>query len=145
MKPFLVALSLSAVATTAGDLDGLRFLSGKWQGEWGKAAIEEHWTEAAGGTMLGVSRTIVSGKTVAFEYLRIEARGDGVFYVAQPGGRPPTDFKLTKVSAGLAVFENPEHDHPKIIRYRLGENSLVAEVEGDEGKQEFRFRKSGAP
>ncbi|HEY7699774.1 MAG TPA: DUF6265 family protein, partial [Vicinamibacteria bacterium] len=94
MKPFLVALSLSAVATTAGDLDGLRFLSGKWQGEWGKAAIEEHWTEAAGGTMLGVSRTIVSGKTVAFEYLRIEARGDGVFYVAQPGGRPPTDFKL---------------------------------------------------
>lgn len=145
MKPFLVALILSAVATTTGDLEGLRFLSGIWQGESGKASIEEHWTEAGGGTMLGVSRTIVSGKTVAFEYLRIEARPDGVFYVAQPGGRPPTDFKLTKVSAGLAVFENPEHDHPKIIRYRFGENSLVAEVEGDEGKQEFRFRKSSAP
>jgi hypothetical protein len=145
MNPFFLALILSAAATTTGDLDGLAFLSGKWQGETGKAAIEEHWTEAAGGTMLGVSRTIVSGKTIGFEYLRIEARADGVFYVAQPGGRPPTDFKLTKLSPGLAVFENPEHDHPKIIRYRLGENSLVAEVEGDEGKQEFRFRKSSAP
>jgi hypothetical protein len=144
MKLFL-AVVVSAFAATSGDLEGLRFIEGNWKGEFGGASIEEHWTEAAGGTMLGVSRTIVSGKTVAFEFLRIEKREDGVFYVAQPNGRPPTDFKLTKVSAGEAVFENPQHDHPKIIRYRLGDGTLVAEVEGDEGKQEFRFRKSSAP
>ena len=144
MKLFLAVVA-SAFAAMSNDLEGLRFMEGDWRGESGKARIEEHWIEAAGGIMLGVSRTIVSGKTVAFEFLRIEAREDGVFYVAQPNGRPGTDFKLTKVSAGEAVFENPQHDHPKLIRYRLGDDTLVAEVEGDEGKQEFRFRKSSAP
>lgn len=141
----LLAAVVSALAAPSGDLEGLRFIEGDWRGESGNATIEERWTDAAGGTMLGVSRTIVSGKTVAFEYLRIEARADGVFYVAQPNGRPGTDFKLTKVSAGEAVFENPQHDHPKIIRYRMADGSLVAVVEGDEGKQEFRFQKSSAP
>jgi hypothetical protein len=144
MKLFLAVVA-SAFAAMSNDLEGLRFMEGDWRGESGKARIEEHWIEAAGGIMLGVSRTIVSGKTAAFEFLRIEARADGIFYVAQPNGSAPTDFKLTKVSAGEAVFENPQHDHPKIIRYRLGEDVLVAEVEGDEGKQEFRFRKSSAP
>ncbi|HLE71891.1 MAG TPA: DUF6265 family protein [Vicinamibacteria bacterium] len=144
MKLFLAVVA-SAFAAMSNDLEGLRFMEGDWRGESGKARIEEHWIEAAGGIMLGVSRTIVSGKTVAFEFLRIEAREDGVFYVAQPNGRPGTDFKLTQVSAGEAVFENPQHDHPKLIRYRLGDDTLVAEVEGDEGKQEFRFRKSSAP
>jgi len=142
---FFLAVVASAFAAMSNDLEGLRFMEGDWRGESGKARIEEHWIEAAGGIMLGVSRTIVSGKTVAFEFLRIEAREDGVFYVAQPNGRPGTDFKLTKVSAGEAVFENPQHDHPKIIRYRLGDGTLVAEVEGAEGNQEFRFRKSNAP
>lgn len=142
MKLFLAVVAFAAMSN---DLEGLRFMEGDWRGESGKARIEEHWIEAAGGIMLGVSRTIVSGKTVAFEFLRIEAREDGVFYVAQPNGRPGTDFKLTKVSAGEAVFENPQHDHPKIIRYRLGDGTLVAEVEGDEGNQEFQFRKSNAP
>ncbi len=141
----LIAVALCAFTSTLGNLEGVRFIEGNWKGETGGASIEEHWTEAAGGTMLGVSRTIVSGKTVAFEFLRIETRPDGVFYVAQPNGRPGTDFQLTKVSAGEAVFENPQHDHPKIIRYRLSDGALVAEVEGAEGKQEFRYRKSTAP
>ncbi len=141
----LLAVIVSALATPSGDLEGLRFMEGDWRGESGRATIEERWTDAVGGTMLGVSRTIVSGRTVAFEFLRIEAREDGVFYVAQPNGRSGTDFQLTKVSAGEAVFENPQHDHPKIIRYRSSDGFLVAEVEGDEGKQEFRFQKSSAP
>jgi hypothetical protein len=144
MTLFLAVL-VSAASAAPADLEGLRFLSGGWKGEFGKTTIEEHWTEAAGGTMLGVSRTIVSGKTVAFEYLRIEARSDGVFYVAQPNGRPPTDFRLTRVAADEAVFENPEHDHPKVIRYRRSDATLLAEIAGDEGKQEFRFRKSTVP
>jgi len=138
-------LAFVVVTAPSPDLEGLRFLEGNWKGESGEAMIEERWTDAVGGTMLGVSRTIVSGKTVAFEFLRIEAREDGVFYVAQPNGRPPTDFKLARVSNGEAVFENPRHDHPKIIRYRLDDGALVAEVEGDEGRQEFRFRKSSVP
>ena len=59
MKLFL-AVVVRAFAATSGDLEGLRFIEGSRKGESGGASIEEHWTEAAGGTMLGVSRTISS-------------------------------------------------------------------------------------
>jgi hypothetical protein len=135
-------MNLALLLVLALDLDALAFLEGVWKGQSGKDSIEERWTDAAGGAMLGVSRTLASGKMVAFEFLRIESRPEGVFYVAQPGGGPKTDFKLTRASGNEAVFENPGHDHPKIIRYRREGEALVAEVEGDEGKQEFRFRRA---
>ncbi len=50
--------------------------------------------------MMGVSRTVAGDKTVEFEYLRIEQRADGIYYVAHPKARcPGTDFKLTRASA----------------------------------------------
>jgi hypothetical protein len=36
--------------------------------------------------LVETSRTLEGDRTVAFEFVRIEARADGVYYVAQPGG-----------------------------------------------------------
>ena len=132
-------------AQSQESLSDLAWLAGGWQGTMGKAQIEEHWIQPAGGTMLGVSRTVASGRTVAFEFLRIESRADGTFYVAQPQGRPPVQFKLTQLAENRAVFENPQHDYPKIIRYsKEVDGSLRAEIEGDEKgkhkKMEFKFQ-----
>jgi hypothetical protein len=135
--------AISAQAGTTASIESLAWMGGSWKGSLGKAAIEEHWIQPAGKTMLAVSRTVVGDRTAAFEFLRIEERADGVYYVAQPQGRPPTDFKLTSVSGHSAVFENPQHDMPKIIRYRRDGTTLVAEIEGDEKgkhvKQAFTF------
>lgn len=136
-------------AQEASNIADLHWIAGGWKSAPGSALLEEHWIAPSGGLMLGLGRTIAGNRAVAFEFLRIEQRQDGVYYVAQPGGRPPTDFKLTKSSAGLAVFENPAHDHPKIIEYKLEDAcTLVATVEGDEGgrhrKQQFRFRNTAA-
>jgi hypothetical protein len=98
--------------------------------------------------MLGVSRTVKKGDTVAFEFLRIEARADGIYYVAQPGGRPPVDFKLSSDNASELVFLNPGHaDHLKRIIYRRqGDGGLEARVEGeDEGRAfavDYPYRRS---
>ena len=132
-------------AKSQESLSTLAWLAGAWQGTMGKAQIEEHWIQPAGGTMLGLSRTVAGGQTVSFEFLRIESRADGTFYVAQPQGRPPVEFRLTLRSENRAVFENPQHDHPKIIRYsKEGDGSLHAEIEGDEKgrhtKMEFKFQ-----
>lgn len=132
-------------AQSQESLSDFAWLAGGWQGTMGKARIEEHWIQPAGGTMLAVSRTVANGQTVAFEFLRIQSRADGIYYVAQPQGRPPVDFKLTQRSENRAVFENPQHDHPKIIRYsKEADGSLRAEIEGDEKgthkKMEFRFQ-----
>jgi hypothetical protein len=132
---FTLLLTSSASSQTPALAD-LAWIAGAWQMEpGGKRQIEEHWTQAAGATMLGMSRTVAGEKTVEFEYLRIEQRADGIFYVAHPQARcPATDFKLTRASANEAVFENPQHDFPKRIIYRKGaDNSLTAIVDGGEG------------
>jgi hypothetical protein len=142
--------AVSLMGQAAKDVSDLGWMAGHWAGAIGRAQGEEHWIAPKAGTMLGVSRTIVKDRTVAFEFLRIERRADGIYYVAQPGGRAPTDFKLTKSTNTLAVFENPKHDHPKVITYRLDDaKSLVAIIEGDEGgqhkRQEFRFNRIADP
>jgi len=132
-------------AQSRESLSDLAWQAGGWQGTMGKAQIEEHRIQPAGGTMLGVSKTVAGGRTVSFEFLRIESRPDGPVYVAQPQGRPPVEFKLTQRSENRAVFENLQHDNPKIIRYsKESDGSLRAEIEGDEKgthqKMEFRFQ-----
>jgi hypothetical protein len=128
--------------TQTQTLADLTWMTGDWQSApGGKTQVEEHWTTAAGGTMMGVGRSVAGNKTVEFEYLRIEQRADGIFYVAHPKARcPGTDFKLTRVSATEAVFENPQHDFPKRITYRKGEgDSLTATIDGGEGTKAMTF------
>ena len=101
---FLAGLILTpAFSQATGEVADLGWMAGHWAGPVGRAHAEEHWIAPAGGAMLGVSRTIARDRMVGFEFLRIEKRAAGVFYVAQPGGRPPTDFKLTQSTATSAV------------------------------------------
>ena len=96
---------------TAQTLKDFAWLAGS-RSMKGNALIEERWTDPASNMMLGLSRTVRGDKVVEFEFLRIEARPDGLFYVAQPGGHPPTDFKLTKWDGTEAIFENPSTIFP---------------------------------
>lgn len=94
--------------------------------------------------MFAVARTIKGDRTIAFEYLRIVERDGGLVYIAQPGGRPPTDFVLTRMSGRHATFENPAHDFPKVIEYTLTpDGTLEARVGGGVQQAEwFRFTRS---
>jgi hypothetical protein len=144
--PAPATASAPAAAAPAASIESLSWMAGGWTGKLGKASIEEHWIPPAGKTMMAVARTVVGDRTVAFEFLRIEQRPDAIVYIAQPGGRPPTEFRLTASTPTSATFENPQHDHPKVIRYmKEGEGTLIAEIEGDEkGKrvsQRFVFKK----
>jgi hypothetical protein len=139
---FLIFLLLTNLAPQTTTLADLSWLTGDWQtAPGGRAQIEEHWTRAAGGSMLGMGRTIAGNKTYEFEYLRIEQRADGIYYVAHPRGQcPGTDFKLTRSSATELVFENPQHDFPKRIIYRkTGDDILAASIDGGEGTKAMSF------
>lgn len=94
--------------------------------------------------MLGVSRTVKDGRMVAFEFLRIVEREGGLVYIAQPDGRSPTEFTLTRLEGETAVFENPAHDFPKVIRYSIRpDGTLEAEISGEPPRrpQTFAFRR----
>lgn len=134
----------SAPVTTAPDplvspaddpaLGPLSWLSGTWRSEPGaEPRTVEHWLPPDGGTMLGVNRTVTDGRTVFFEYLRIEARGDDLVYLASPLGRdPPTEFRASDRGPTWIAFENPAHDYPQRIEYRREGDRLSMTISGQE-------------
>lgn len=87
--------------------------------------------------MVGMGRTIAGDRTVEFEYLRLEQRGDAIYYVA--ARCPSTHFKLTSLTAQEAVFENPQHDFPKRVIYRKTADGLFASVDAGEGTKSQKF------
>ncbi len=134
IRSLVAALVLaSAVASplappASAGVDGLAWMTGHWEMRGEARHVEEVWLAPEGGVLLGMGRTVRDGKAVAFEFLRIEERGGEVFYVASPQGAPPTDFRLVTAEGTRAVFENPAHDFPQRIEYRLDGKELVARI-----------------
>jgi hypothetical protein len=88
--------------------------------------------QPAGGTMLGIGRTVKAGKTVEFEFMRIHEAPDGkLLFTAIPSGQTEATFTQLRLSDAEIVFENPAHDFPQRVIYRRdGDARLVASIEG---------------
>lgn len=134
MRRLLLLLVLTVPLFAADpSIDGLSWMAGHWS----DGKVEELWLAPKGELMLGVNRTIMKNGKAAFEFLRIAKTEDGIAYLAQPSGKPPTAFKLVELSRGRAVFTNPENDFPKRIVYELRKGKLCARVDsGDDDKSE---------
>jgi hypothetical protein len=154
MRTFSIAsLVLLTLSVHAGAPDPaaskLTWLSGDWQESSASQVVEEHWTTPTANGLIGMSRTVRDGRTVSFEFMRIEQRETGMFYAAQPNGRPATDFKLARSTDGELVFQGDGRDRVKRIIYRgQGAQGLYAAVEGEENgkpfKQEFHYTRAFA-
>ena len=125
--------SSADAALEPGDVDLNQFdwLTGHWVSKTGGVVREEHWVHPSGGIMLGLSREVQDGRAIFFEFLRIERRRDGLYYVAQPRGEEPTAFRLAGTSLRRASFTNPEHDFPQRITYWREGSQLSVRVEGE--------------
>jgi hypothetical protein len=136
------------VAAKSTDLSGLAWMAGNWSGVQGGVEMEEFWQEPKGNIMLGVHRDVAGGRTVSFEFLRIEATPEAITYWASPSGRPATPFRLIEQKEKRVVFENAKHDFPQRVIYWLGDDgALHAKIEGTmKGKpaaEEWIWRRSG--
>ena len=125
-----------ALAVTLQDI---AWLAGEWQIMSANQCVEEQWTAPSSNMLVGMSRTVAGGRTTGFEFMRIEARADGIFYVAQPGGRPPVDFKLASESPTELVFVNPGHADrlKKVIYRREADGRLTTRIEGESNGKAF--------
>ncbi len=133
-------------AHRAHGVTDVRWLAGCWEMSVSGLTTEEHWMSPRGGLMLGLNRTIRSGRRPSYEFLILRESGSGLMLEAHPSGQKPTEFAATQVTPESATFENPEHDFPKRIRYaQRGQDSLVARVDGGEGERGFDhlFRRVG--
>lgn len=126
-------------ATPGSSLASLGWLEGCWRGNVNQREFREHWMPLRGGMLIGSSQTVTQGGTQDFEFLRIESRPDGVYYVAIPGGRNETAFKLTDSTIDKTENRNDEvftftgaaGAFPERIIYRRASAGwLYANVEG---------------
>lgn len=136
----------TAGAPTAAEspLAPLAWLDGCWRGKVNQREFREHWLPLRGDLMLGVSHTVLQDKppekTQDYEYLRLEIRADGVYYVVMPSEGKPSSFKLagttTDGDATIFTFTNVVDEFPQRLIYRRGGPGwLYAMVEGkEEGK-----------
>jgi hypothetical protein len=120
-------LALGAAAAAADAPPA--WLAGCWQGEADTAAAQafEVWSPPRADRMLGMSQTLRSGGSM-FEFMRIDGGARGLRFVAQPGGRPPTEFAAERVEAQRIVFANQQNDFPKFIDYRRVGDRLEARL-----------------
>jgi hypothetical protein len=141
----LAILCILLVSAGAGAQDPnpqmskLAWIAGCWKGG-DKTQKEEQWTKLAGGTMLGVGRTIKDGKTITYDFLQIREKGPEILLIAHPDGGAAVYFKLGTVSDSEAVFENDTIKFPRRIRYqRQADGSLIVAIEGKEEDRQKRY------
>lgn len=139
LLPGIVAANLFFASAAAGavesDLGRLAWLAGCWSAEGAEPGSGEQWMPLAGGSLLGMSRTVRQQQTVAFEFMRIAPAPDGqVTFFAQPSGKPPASFPARSLDDAEVVFENPGHDFPQRVIYRfVAPVHLRASIEGMRG------------
>ena len=135
---YAAALAVADTETIAPtSIDELGWLAGCWAHVGRDEGSVEPWLPPAGGAMLAVSRIIRDGRMVSYEFLRVEETRDGSLrLIAMPVGQAATAFALATIGDKLVVFENPDHDFPQRLRYRLVDpDRLLATAEADSDGQ----------
>ncbi len=128
----LLAIGVQGADSATPSVQALYWLSGCWSSANAESGSGEQWMPPAGGTMLGTSRVVRSGKTVAYEFIQIRETGDeGLEFIAKPSGQAEAAFQLLTLSEREVIFENPQHDFPQRIIYRLAADGVLkARIEG---------------
>jgi hypothetical protein len=117
-------------AAPAVRADELTWMAGCWRQDSPPRQIDETWMAPAGGVLLGMSRTVAAGRTVAHEFMQIRERDGVLSFVASPSGQAEAAFTLLRGGAGELVFENRAHDFPQRVIYRRQGDMLVGRIEG---------------
>jgi Domain of unknown function (DUF6265) len=120
------------LAQDADPLAAAAWLTGCWAADGREGGSGENWMAPAGGSMLGVGRTVKDGRTVDFEFMQLRASSEGkLVFIALPAGKRETTFTLISNPAEGLVFENLQHDFPQRVIYRSpARDRLHARIEG---------------
>ncbi len=110
------------------------WLSGSWEMKDTDGIVTEQWKLVNDSLMEGSSDFIKGDSIIPFETIKVFRRNENFFYEAKAAGQNkelPVEFQLSSFSDSGFVAENPNHDFPKRITYRLvNKDSIHAFVDG---------------
>jgi Domain of unknown function (DUF6265) len=132
------ALALSAllvaIPAQAATLADLAFLEGNWTSDRSGFVIEESWTDAQAGVVLGMSRGAQNGAVRFLRFAVVEQAGDAVvmrFKRYNPDyssweSDGPSVMRLTRADSSGAVFEatDPNSDVSRITYRKRSDGAI---------------------
>ncbi len=143
-KLFTTLIALSSLSVFVSGINAqeskpsmqtVSFITGCWEMSRPErqSVTTEQWMSPDGGGMIGMARSVRNGKMGSYEYLRIVHDETGIHYIAKPSdSKTETSFRLVKWAENNVVFENPAHDFPQRIIYRMAKpDKLTARIEGE--------------
>ena len=132
LTSFLLFFSVMSRAQDSTSIKKVDWIVGCWKSTNSKYDAREHWMPPAGKMMVGVNHTVSNGKTIVYEYLRIEEKDGNLVYIAIPSGQKETTFYQDEITDKKMVFVNPKHDFPqRITYYLLNDGSIHVRVEAE--------------
>jgi len=125
----------------------LAFISGHSRGEFDGGIADEHWSEPAGDSIMGVSRYMKGGKVQRYQLMVIEETPKGLV-LRLMGFKPGLDtwddkarveiFSVASFSKGEVVFERA--DKGMRIAYRTAGNGVLESTIERPGKKAELFQ-----
>jgi hypothetical protein len=143
--PFLFILFLIGWQQSRAQQNEFGWLVGKWK-LTEKNVFEEWKVSSDRKTLEGLSYRIKGSDTIVVEKLLIKFEQSSFFYISDVAENPaPVKFKITQYNTDKFLAENPEHDFPKAIRYKLTHKDnqvfIEASIEGDGKVIPYTFSK----
>ena len=157
VSPLLLLATISASVSAADskpvELEELAWIAGDWVGGDEETLIQEQWTTAAGGSMMGMFRLVQGDKVVFYEFMSIENSVDGPILRIKhfnPGliGWEEKDesvvFDLTKYASYREVFETEKDgDLEQLVFERDGDELVITLIKpAKDSRSEFRYQKA---
>jgi len=120
----------------------LEWLIGTWNRTNNKPGrtANERWEKIKDYELRGFGVSFKGSDTAYVEKIKIVMKNDTIYYVADvPENNTLVYFKMTMISEDGFVCENPRHDFPKKIAYHRKDQSLKAQISGDEKEIDYYF------
>jgi len=138
----VIILTFISISLFAQDeLNRLAWLEGTWtrtNAKPDRSGIEV-WSKK-NNELIGRGVNLKGTDTAFVEKLKIVSKDGKLFYVADvPENKSLVWFGFTELTSTSFVCENPEHDFPKKISYKLDGDNLKATISGDGKEIDYLF------
>jgi len=122
-----LGVPVSAEDAVHASLEDLAWMSGSWAAENPRGSMEERWSPIAGSSLVGVFRSVNSGKMSMTELLIIEQEGEELH------------LRLQQFNPGFVARSQPVH----FVAVEIGERNVVFRNQGSEGLYELNYNSQG--
>ena len=116
-------------------MKSFNWLEGSWTMKTKRGSIMETWLPLNDSTIGGESMSFsLTGQSKVLENLTLAYRDNAYYYISKVNGQNNNEavrFKITSHSENGFVAENPGHDFPKRITYKMiNKDSVHAFIDG---------------